>query len=274
MPVMELHEDVQDVVEVSEEEILDMPETEGSIEQKVAAIRGRVADPHMPVTIFVAEFGKDLAHIEQDRDAWIACGFDWADFDYYKELHKELFRANSSVVVNRENVSSAVREWQKEQDNVRTERNRLIAAARIAVKRDPNLRSILREISEGNSNMDSIQDILSLSKLLLNVFDTVSGIAVGGVKIDEEHLNRKREWAGEIKQILNKADALRNVRQEEIVYRNKIIMLCRQAQATINIWLDAVYFDDPDKKADFTSDYFRRVRNRAASRSNSDSSDN
>ncbi|KMQ51957.1 hypothetical protein CHISP_1212 [Chitinispirillum alkaliphilum] len=128
------------------------------------------------------------------------------------------------------------------QDNVRTERNRLIAAARIAVKRDPNLRSILREISEGNSNMDSIQDILSLSKLLLNVLDTVSGIAVGGVKIDEEHLNRKREWAGEIKQILNKADALRNVRQEEIIYRNKIILLCRQAQATINTWLDAVFF--------------------------------
>lgn len=261
MSVMDLQEDVQDVVEMSEEEILDMPETAGTIEQKVAEIRGKVAPLHMPVTIFVAEFGKDLAHMEQNRDAWIACGFDWAQFDYYKALHKELFRANSNVVVNRENVSFAVLEWQNEQDSVRTERNRLIAAARIAVKRDPNLRSILKEISEGNSNMDSIQDILSLSKLLLKVIDTVSGIVIGGVRIDEEHLNRKREWASEIKEILNKADALRNVRQEEIVYRNKIILLCRQAQANINTWLDAVYFDDPDKKANYASDYFRRLRN-------------
>ncbi|KMQ49603.1 hypothetical protein CHISP_3475 [Chitinispirillum alkaliphilum] len=259
--------DVEDVVEVSEEEILDMDETVGTIEQKVAAIKGNVPNPHMPVTIFVGEFGKDLAHMEQDKDAWIACGFDWSQFEVYKELHKELFKANSLVVVNRENVSSAVQEWQKEQDNVRTERNRLIAAARIASKKDPNMRSILKEISEGNSNMDSIQDILSLAKLLLTRIDLISGIAIGGVKIDENFFNKKREWASELKLILNKADASRNARQEEIVYRNKVIMLCRQAQANINTWLDAVYFDEPDKKANYASDYFRRVRNRATNRS-------
>ena len=260
--------DEEDVIEVSEEKIPDMAETAGTIAKRVAAINRQVPNPHMPVTIFVGEFGKDLAHMQQDKDVWIACGFDWSLFGYYKELHKELFRANSLVIVNRESVSSAVQKWQNEQDNIRTERNRLITAAKIAAKKDPDMRSVLKEIFEGKSNMDTIQDILSLAKLLLNRIVLISGIVIGGVKIDENFLIKKREWASELKVILNKADASRNVRREEIIYRNKIILLCRQAQANINTWLDAVYFDDPEKKAHYASEYFRRVRNRAANRKN------
>ncbi|MDG5816177.1 hypothetical protein QA601_13870 [Chitinispirillales bacterium ANBcel5] len=257
---------------ITEEEISDMPEIIGTIEEKVAAISGPVPDPHMPVTVFVGEFGKDLANMEHDRDTWEACGFDWNKYDIYKELHKELFRSNSKVVVNRENVSAAVQEWQKEQDNIKTERNRLIAACRVAAKQVPSIRSVLKEISEGNSNMDSIQDILSLAKLCLKVIDIVSNIVIGGRRIDRIYLNEKIEWASELKQLLNRADALRNVRQEEIIYRNKIILLCRQSQANINSWLDAVYFDNPDRKSEYASDYFRRLRNRS-NRSDSQAAD-
>ncbi|KMQ51947.1 hypothetical protein CHISP_1202 [Chitinispirillum alkaliphilum] len=81
-------------------------------------------------------------------------------------------------------------------------------------------------------------------------------------------LIKKRDWASELKLTLNKADASRNARQEEIVYRNKIILLGRKAQANINTWLDPVYFDDPKKRANYASDYFRRVRNKTANRIN------
>ncbi|KMQ49652.1 hypothetical protein CHISP_3436 [Chitinispirillum alkaliphilum] len=252
--------DLEDVVEVSEGDIPEMPDTAGIIKQKISELKGKIPKQHMPVTIFVSEFGKDLAHMQADKELWVECGFDWSNYDYFKALHKELFRANSYVVVNRDNVSGAMREWQQEQNSVAAERNRLIAAARIVVQRDPTIRSTLREISEGNSNMDNIQDILSLAKLLLKAKDTVSNINIGGIRMDEAYLNRKREWTGELKQILNRADALRHVRQEEIIYRNKIILLCRQAQAKINVWLDAVYFDHPEKKSKYASEYFKRQR--------------
>ncbi|MFP4242777.1 MAG: hypothetical protein ACLFTW_12460 [Chitinispirillaceae bacterium] len=44
-----------------------------------------------------------------------------------------------------------------------------------------------------------------------------------------------------------------------MAYRNKLIMLCRRAEDVIDRWLDAVYFTNPDRKAAFTGDYYRRV---------------
>ncbi|KMQ49344.1 hypothetical protein CHISP_3744 [Chitinispirillum alkaliphilum] len=268
-----MFKDIQNNVEekegggISEKEVID------TIGQKVAMIKGKAPRPHMPVTIFVGEFGKNLAHMEADKDIWDGCGFDWSQFEYFRALHKELFRAISLVIVNRENVSSAVQEWRREQGNVRIERNRLIAVARIVSRKEPYMHRILKEISEGNSNMDSIQDILSLAKLMLTRIDLISGIVIGGVRIDENFLNKKREWAGELKRIVNRADAFRNVRQEEIIYRNKIILLCRQAQANINTWLDAVYFDDPGKKSKFASDFFRQQRNKSIRSANQQKSE-
>ncbi|MDG5814250.1 hypothetical protein QA601_04115 [Chitinispirillales bacterium ANBcel5] len=252
---------IQGSISVENELPIHLRELSATIQRKVDSIPNNdVLKPHMPVTVFVSEFGKNLANMEEDKECWIKAGFNWSLFYEFKELHKKLFRSNSTVVVNRDNVSTALREWQKCKDSVKKERDRLIAACKIIVSLDSSYVSVLKEISEGKTNMDSVQDLLSLTKLLLMVIELVSVITIGGIRIDEDYLNRIMDWASELKIILNRADASRHRRHESIVYRNKIIMLCREAQQKIDTWLDAVYFDTPGKKDKYKSDYFRRMR--------------
>ncbi|MDG5817064.1 hypothetical protein QA601_18345 [Chitinispirillales bacterium ANBcel5] len=236
------------------------PGVSSIIKQKADAIPdSQVVKQHMPPTIFVKEVGKWLTYMEADREAWVKTGFPWSQFLEFSQLHSELFKSISDVVVNRNNISNAMKMWKEKKKEVLTERGRMLAATKAVTQTDKIYAKVIKEITSGYSNMDCVQDILSLTELLMTATENKSPVTIGDVTIDKTYLSAKNRWANEMKRTLNKAEASRYKKHKDIVYRNKIIMLCRQAKDEIALWFDSVYFDNPERKAVFTSDYYSKM---------------
>lgn len=235
------------------------PELVKSVQNEALALTEAevVSQPPMPVEIYTSELSGYLGQMAKDSAKWIDTGYDYENKKPRGDLLLNMIvDAQAIVVTNRKILESAPQRWNDERGNVETERRRLLAADRIVYSGDSAGEASIKEISTDSSNAGMVMGILSLIKMAIIKIDMISKIKIDKVTIDKTYLDKTKAWAEDLISILGIANSYRSGKAPEIDYRNRIVTLCQKFIDDLKTWTPAIYFNDPETLAKFTSSYY------------------
>ncbi|MFW6254354.1 MAG: hypothetical protein ACOC41_05440 [Chitinivibrionales bacterium] len=214
-----------------------------------------VAHAQVRVNVYLADFGKILFSMDQNEQQWLDAGFDWLMRYYYQALHDELLRTQSVIIANPWKASSARAQWLKKRTTVLREWIRLKTLCKnmdtgIPQQMDTSPLPIPR------LSLDRLHEIQHLSTVGLKNFDIIREVKIEGTNIDKKYLEDTQKWANDFTRFLDSAETVKINRSEELLLRNRLLMLCHNSEEQIHSWLNSVYHDTPEKRRIY-DDFYR-----------------
>jgi hypothetical protein len=235
-----------------------VPDQVDTIVKKAWAINKKVEVPPMPVFVYCGELNDYLGQMEKDQQRWIDAGFDWSTKAVGDTLLSIIQDTQAEVVVKRKDKKVPVDRWLNEKAKVDKEYQLLFTVNKFVYSGDSNGEASLSEIAAGTTNMESVQNILTLIKMATPKIDQISKLRIDNTTIDKNYLDTIKTWADDLSAALGQADAFRKDKLVEIELRNRVIMLSQDYLEEIRRWVPVVYFNNPSLQAKFSSTYFNK----------------
>lgn len=206
----------------------------------------------LSISTYTDNFGSCLGKMDQDKDAWEECGYNWEARALGDALQTLLVDSQAEVIILRNNtVDEALKTWLGEKEKVALEKKRLTAANKFYYHDDQDNEAAIKELSKGSSNIEQVQAIVALVMMAYTKIDTMPKLTIKNVLVDKAYLDSTKIWAEELVATLGKANAARNSKSPSVNYRNRIVTLCEEFMVEVRKWVPIVYFDDPDTQAKF-----------------------
>jgi hypothetical protein len=221
----------------------------------IAIAAEEVKEPAGSVPLIIEDFQNFTAQLLEDRPAFVAANRGVENIDYAQAVLYELLNARSEAIIGRQDISDILKLWEKEKPGLLTIESKLMAAAWDLTYVYPELTAVVREIEEGSSNLDSINDVFSCTKIGRRYLQHFAAITIEGDTLDAAYLDRAEAKAGEMLELLNKIEHSRTAKSADIDFRNRVILLSKRVKN--QAWRDMriVFWNQPDRR----SAYFRHT---------------
>ncbi len=143
--------------------------TQDDYEAKLETIQS-IADkemksPTLPVDIYIQEAEYLYQWCQEDKEALLGAGLDWALVEDLQVRTGACREAQSHWFQERFRHDQAQREWESKSPDAYELRDKLLHAMRFAYRNDPNLLGRVSEIRNGRGHADMIQDLNDIAML-------------------------------------------------------------------------------------------------------------
>lgn len=224
-----------------------------------------VLKPAMPITLFIQE-AMDLYHWSMDdKDLLLATGFDeqWLDALMVRagalsEAEKRWRLAN-----NLREVAEA--EWMEKSPPAFAFRDELVHIFRYVFRKNSAVLSQVREIAEGATNVDMIQDLKMLAALGRQHTSTLEA-----AKFDIERLSAAETMAENIATLLAKTNGERLADHPDRVLRDRAYTYLKEAVDEVRDCGKYVFYKNPSRWKGYVSGYRAKWRNAAEENAGAD----
>lgn len=188
-----------------------------------------VKPPEGAVGAIIEDYQNFAALLLKDRPDFVAANRGVANIDVAQAVLHVLLHARSEVVVTREDVSDLTKKWNDEKPLLLKNRSKLLAAANDLTYDHPELTSVVREIEEGSSNLDSINDVFSGTKIGRKYLDHFAAITLDGETLDAAFLDKADAHATECLELLNQIDVITD-KSKDIDFRNRVFIIAQRVK--------------------------------------------
>ncbi|MGQ1890077.1 hypothetical protein ACT29H_06510 [Thermophagus sp. OGC60D27] len=211
-----------------------------------------VKEPNLPVHVAVQE-AEDLYHwCQPDQEVLVKAGLDWQLVEDLParagacRYAQAIWRRDSQV------TRDAQKEWKERSKEAFDLRDVLIHHFYHAFRKNPDLINKVRDIDEGGSNSDMIQDLKDLYHL---------GIAnkelLDAISFDWSELDKARDWSDELADVLARANGEKYASSESKIMRDRAYTYLKQAMDEIRTHGQYVFWRNPERKRGYVSGYWK-----------------
>jgi hypothetical protein len=213
--------------------------------------------PNMPLGEAIQEAENLVAWCQDDKDALIKAGLNWALVDDLPLRAGACRHAQSIWTRESQTKEEAQKEWQQKSPAAYDLRDELLHHFTFAFRNETELVRQVQAIREGSSNADMLQDLSDLSVLGKENQDLLT--AVG---IDLKLLNRAAQAADELAVVLANANGESGDDAQAKDLRDRAYTYMKQAVDEIRQTGQYVFWRDEDRKKGYVSAYQKRLNQR------------
>jgi hypothetical protein len=204
--------------------------------------------PNSSILQFIDNWSTLLATTEKDIGFLEAAGLPSGRLEFYKALFEMMTLIFAQRHGAREESQDQKIFFDQEFRQVEIDRRRMMAVvSHIVDSTDDKL--ILREykfITKGNSIVDSLNDVISLSSIIVANLSIAAEVRPGGLLIDSEYCKAATDRALTLLKIKGLVIE-KGIPESKIVDQlNRILTLCVNAQREIKKFANLAFIDDPE----------------------------
>jgi len=224
--------------------------------KEIAAISDQdVKQPDMPIGEAVQEAENLFAWCQDDKDALIKAGLDWALVDDLPLRAGACRYAQSLWKRDSQTSEEAKREWKVKSPAAYDLRDVVLHDYTFAFRRHPDLINKVQTIREGSSRADMLQDLSDL-----NVLGKANTELLEVIGFDMKKLTRSATMSDDLSAVLALANGEDGNDDDAKEMRDKAYTYMKQAVDEIRTNGQYVFWRDEDRKKGYVSAYKKRFR--------------
>lgn len=214
-----------------------------------------VKQPNMPLGEAIQEAENLVPWCQDDKDALIKAGLDWALVEDLPLRAGACRHAQSIWTRESQTREDAQKEWQQKSPAAFDLRDELLHHFTFAFRNETELVRQVQTIREGSSNADMLQDLSDLS-----VLGKENEKLLTAVGVDPKLLNKAAQMADELAVVLANANGESGDDGQVKVQRDRAYTFMKQAVDEIRQTGQYVFWRDEDRKKGYVSAYKKRFR--------------
>lgn len=229
-------------------------------------------DINMSFANYTNEYSRLMGQISVDKRALLAAKMPSELFEKYPAYLYVMTEEHAFRKINERTGSEASKEFDTAMPAAEEYRDSLIVIADFIMGelKDPLVDATYRQIFDGHCPMSKLNDIIGLTSFLENYLDSFSEIALPGIEMNQEYLDRARAEAHRLMDLLGKSKTTITEKARFIDRQNRILTLARDAEDKIKRYAKAAFFRKKEYYDEhYVNHYFRekyRKRQKAEKR--------
>ena len=219
--------------------------------------REEVLTPYLPVHVAVQETEDLYKQAPIDKRLLLNAGMDETVIEALLSTARELRNAESTRVAMKNNLAEARKKWKTESEAAYSLRDELFAGFRYAYRNNPEVQYTVREIADGNSSSDMIQDLDNLKTLGMQYKKELEA-----VKFDLSLLDTAGKTAERLGTLLAAAKVESSQEQSATEMRDRAWTFLKSIVKDIRECGKYVFHNDSRKRRNYASADQQRMRHR------------
>ena len=216
-----------------------------------------VQSPYMPIHVAVQETEDLYKQASIDKKPLLNAGMDESVIEALLPAARELRNTESTRVALKNNLADAQKTWKEESEKAYTLRDELLAGFRYAYRNTPEVLNTVREIADGSSDSDMIQDLDNLKALGLQYKKELEA-----VKFDLSLLDTAGKTAERLGTLYASAKVESGQEEMATEMRDRAWTYLKTLVQDVRECGKYVFHNDSKKRRNYTSAYQRRMRHR------------
>ena len=240
---------------------------EKTIEERVLEIlEENVVTPTVPVKIIIGEAGKLHRYITEDKEALMAKGLTQQQMDDLNPRAMYLQDKQSDWTAVFESALTNTKEWEEKVKEASLLQRELKHDFQFAFRNHPEALQKLKIITDGNGNIDLMQDMSDYPKLARQYPELLTPI-----NFDNTKLNRADQLSHELYDLWQKVDGVKNSKNRpEKILRDRAYTYLKQLMDEIRAYGKYAFWNDEEKQRRYASEYLRQVREKNEAEKNTE----
>ncbi len=214
---------------------------------------------------FVDEFSGLLAKALESRPILEATGLQYTKMDEYNAILEKMVLVHGERIAAEGAVDEVVKQYREEMPKAKDNKKILSAILRYIIARtdDNDTQKMYDIIRKGHSQMDTLNDIISMVNVLKKYPELCSEVKPGGNLVDDTFLEDVHQKALNLVALKGQADIASHCTNDEIDRLNRIVSLAVAAEREIKLFAEIAFYDDIERyNKDYASSSLR-LRNKS-----------
>lgn len=243
-------------------------EYQKNLAQISAIPKEKILIPPIPVKHIIEEAMNLSVMATEDKAALVAVGLDENLITELVSRAVSLRYAEMVWNATKGMCKVATKEWNTNKVGAVIFRNEMIHSFRFAYRNDAECSKKIREIDEGNSYPDMVQDLGNLALL-----GKENPAPLHLIKYDMAKIDIADELCVKMGELLAKVNGEKSNSSSKKIIRDQAYTFLNEASSTIREYGKFVFWKDEKKFKNYTSDYIRKHRNRKLSKPKENTAD-
>jgi len=222
-----------------------------------------VLKPNMPVAVYAQEADNVYDWASDDRHALLAAGLSWDLVEDIPVRSGALRQAQSLWNKTRFGREEAQKQWDQSSEQAFDLRDHILHSMRYAYRNDAELLNRVRDIAEGSTNPDMIQDLNDAAVLGKANLEPLKSI-----NFDPGLLDQAAQKSDEMSALLAAATGDRQADSAVKLVRDQAYTHLKQAVDEVRACGQYVFWKNPDRAKGYASEYLRQNRQKASAKAN------
>lgn len=230
-------------------------EFQKNVQQITAIPKENTIAPPFPVEFIVDEALDLSVNATEDKAALVAVGLDENLINTLASRAVSLRYAEMVWNAEAGKRKEATKEWNAAKNDVMKFKNEMIHDFNFAYRNDANLSQKMREIAEGNSFPDMVQDLGNMAVLGRN-----NPAPLQLIRYDMAKINTADVLSVRMGDLLAQVNGEKDNNSADKLVRDQAFTYLNEAVSTIREYGKYVFWKDEKKLKNYTSDYTRKHR--------------
>ncbi|WP_372641399.1 hypothetical protein [Ancylomarina sp.] len=224
----------------------------------IESTQDKIVSPIIPVDITIGESGTLNRYATEDEEVLLAKGLKEGLIQQLIPSAKFLQDKQSAWIAVYQSALSSTQQWEAKIDEARLLQRELKHDFQFAYRNHPDILKKLKNIVDGNGNMDLIQDMSDYSAFAKQYPEPLAAIFFDTTKAD-----RAKHISLDLTDLINTVDGVKNSKNRpEKLMRDRAYTYLKQLVDEIRAYGKYAFWNDEEKQKRYSSEYLRKGRER------------